>query len=131
MDRGWLLEGEAQLKLHTIKVEANNQERDTSQSKGEHVAHIMSRGAAEIGEVRESSNIQSLRLFETKKVEGRLTPLSPATLTLYFQEETNDPVYRCCCVRANRRNVSTRFDTRAASSARGYEHASPLGMWPG
>jgi hypothetical protein len=48
MDRGWLLlEGEAQLKLHTIKVEANNQERDDnpSQSKGEHVAHIMSRHA--------------------------------------------------------------------------------------
>ena len=47
MDRGWLLEGEAQLKLHTIKVEANNQERDDnpSQSKGEHVAHNMSRHA--------------------------------------------------------------------------------------
>jgi hypothetical protein len=48
MDRGWLLlEGEAQLKLHTIKVEANNQEGDDnpSQSKGEDVAHVMSRHA--------------------------------------------------------------------------------------
>jgi hypothetical protein len=46
MDRGWLA-GDARLKLHTIKVEANDQEGDDnpSQSKGEHVAHVMSRHA--------------------------------------------------------------------------------------
>ena len=39
--------GDARLKLYTVKVEGNNQEGDddSSQSKGEHVAHVMSRYA--------------------------------------------------------------------------------------
>ena len=41
------LNGRRRLKLHTVKVEGNNQEGDdnSSQSKGEHVAHVMSRYA--------------------------------------------------------------------------------------
>ena len=86
MDRGWLLlEGEAQLKLHTIKVEANNQERDDnpSQSKGEHVAHIMSRHAPsrfsrgfDCRDIRMIGHVDNGRRLDTSRSYSVLTALT-------------------------------------------------------
>jgi len=76
-------------------------------------------------------NIQLLGLFETKPVAGRLTTPIYNLARLTELEKTNVPDYRCCCLRLNRHNFSTRVDTRAASSARGCDHASPLSVRSG